>query len=225
MLPADRATADETEQPLGLARGEDVVGQRPHLRRRDDPEHPDPHVDDRQHPRRLVPVREEPEQHRVRREEDQAAADEGAHRDALPDANVDGHPHADQQGHRDVDIRQLARAEPEEEEGVARGLARDEAPDHQEQVPEESTPRSSSAGRIPSSRVARRGTGAQKPRGWRMKRAVYPIPGGRRTPGRRCRARGLEMGPARSRPERSFPRLCRCRSARPAGSSPGRTAV
>ena len=29
---------------------------------------------------------------------------------------------------------------------------------------------------------------------------VYPIPSGRRTPGRPCRARGLEMGPARSRP-------------------------
>ena len=86
-------------------------------------------------------------------------------------------------GDRDVDVRQLARAEPEEEEGVARGLAGDEAPDHQEQYAKSSTPRSSSAGRIPSSRVARRGTGAQKPRGWRMKRAVYPIPGGRRTRG------------------------------------------
>ena len=41
----DRAAADEPERPLGLAGGQHVVGQRPHLRRGEHAEHAHPDVD------------------------------------------------------------------------------------------------------------------------------------------------------------------------------------
>ena len=143
--PERRASAHEPEHATRLARGEHVVGERPHLRRSEDAQHADPDVDDGVEPGRRRPASERGERQPHGSEGRQAPRDQTVERQPATDAHVERHHHGHHQEQRHVGERQQRRVEATEEERVARDLADQVRADHQEQVDEEQQP----AGEIP----------------------------------------------------------------------------
>ncbi len=135
---ADAARADEAEDPLGLARRQQVVGERPHLGRCDDADNADPDVEHGVLPGQLrSELRQIPEAALQNREEEQAAHEEIAEHDPPADRHVGRDRHAHRQGDRHVGVRKLRGLEDAQKERVARGLAELVARDDQEEVEEE----------------------------------------------------------------------------------------
>ena len=104
--PQDGPAADQPEGPLRLARGQDEVGQGPHLRRRQDRQHAHPDVDQDEERRALLPRNRgpPPEAQSRDRERDQAAHLEVPQVQALPGADIERRHDADDEGDGDVGV-------------------------------------------------------------------------------------------------------------------------
>ena len=137
--PENRAAADEAERSLGLARRQHVVGERPHLRRRQHREDADPDVDDDEERAGFVGGGRgpQPETEGGHGEERQAADLQVAQVGAVAEPDVGAGGNADQGGDRDVDVGKVDRAVAIEEQGVAGGLAGHARRHGQEQVGED----------------------------------------------------------------------------------------
>ena len=106
--PSDGAAADEAEEPLGLPRIVDGVGQRPELADEQDGEDEAEQVERRRHPL-LAGLKQPPEHHQDHDEARLRHRDDPARRQQRRGLDVALHDHADEQTGAELDVGKVVR--------------------------------------------------------------------------------------------------------------------